>query len=422
MPDYDRKWADYARWLPPMQPPQIDFPSTPPGRHRLPAGLICSEVNPLDPNGKVGFHSHALLSAGVIAQGQMHRLSQPMCNAVSQRDRARTRIIGDSGGYQVLTMGLVINDIARDHQLRWSERYCDAALPLEVPSAAVHTQGNRYHNKFALALHDSEESHQFFEDHHRSDTGMLRLAVMQGHTQQEVQKWYSTMKRFRWGNVARGGAMRFSFTHEVRFFRQMYYDGYLEDLRWVHYLGTGDPGVGLLLTALRRALSRKLGRDVLVTYDAVTPHLYAYADQRAIIGVDWTGRAPTLLGVPLGKVGRPSDGKARAPLPGSVVGNLNLTMADLRTRPQPNANGWAEPGRILLSSHNLDAMANAIILCNQLADLNSGLGSPIPQAILQARDVIENMFDDPNIDMELRHKSRQLNLLAKPGPMQGEIQ
>ncbi|MCB4825528.1 hypothetical protein [Roseicella aerolata] len=421
MLDYDRKWADYARWTPPLQPPQIDFPFAPPGRYQLPSGLTSNEVNPLSRNGKVGFHSHALLSAGVIAQGQMHRLSQPMRNAVSERDRARTRIMGDSGGFQVLTMNLAINDIARDHQLRWSERYCDGALPLEVPSAAAHTPGNRYFGNFDLALHDSEESHQFFEDHYKGDTGMMRLAVMQGHTRQEVQRWYGVMKRFHWGNVARGGAMRFSFTHEVRFFRQMYSDGYLENVQWVHYLGTGDPGVGLLLTALRRALSRKLGRNVLVTYDAVTPHLYAYADQKAIVGVNWSGRGPTLLGVPLGKVGRPTDAEARAPLPGSAVGCLDLTLADLRPRPQPNANGWDEPGRILLSSHNLDAMANAIILCNQLADLNSGLSSPIPHAILQARQVIESMFDDPNIERELRHKSRQLNLFAKLRPEQGEL-
>ncbi len=110
-----------------------------------------------------------------------------------------------------------------------------------------------------------------------------------------------------------------------------------------------------------------------------------------------------------------NDADARAPLLGSELGRLGLTMADLRRAGHPSYNGWDEVGKLLLCNHNVEMLSRAIVQANQDADLGDALKSPMHADILTARDVIMEVFTDPKRRNE-KHIGKwagQLNLFAE---------
>jgi hypothetical protein len=76
----------------------------------------------------------------------------------------------------------------------------------------------------------------------------------------------------------------------------------------------------------------------------------------------------------------------------------------------------------MLCHHNVDAMCNAIILANQLADLEDGGGAiditalqagRISTPIKQARCMLRNIFKFSNPKQEIQFWSKPLGMFAK---------
>ena len=68
----------------------------------LPNGINPSDLNFLDPNNRLFRISHAMSSAG-------QALNQSRPCIITERNRASTIVIGDSGGYQIATNQLRIS-------------------------------------------------------------------------------------------------------------------------------------------------------------------------------------------------------------------------------------------------------------------------------------------------------------------------
>jgi hypothetical protein len=302
--DFDQLWADYSRPLTAWQPYSINFPIAPLSGPSLPAGLTPSDFDPFSNFTRLSRHSHGLISAGVIAPGKPHLLALPMHNVIGNRPKSTCYVVGDSGGFQIITMNLPVTNQWRAYQLAWSELHCDAALPLDVPSAAVYVKGNAYYGKFGLALQHSVESHEFWRRNcQNSRSGesdsrrMRRLIVLQGHTPQQAWRWYDRIVKqegYIWEGVAVGGDRRKHLGHLALLVLEMRRDGLLDTLEHLHVLGFANIGYAVCLTALKRAIEDEIGRPILLTFDVSTPFQYAYIFQQAIIGVDWSGRQPTL--------------------------------------------------------------------------------------------------------------------------------
>ena len=316
--DYETLWRNYAVYMPALQIYYTQFvrleQPTPP----LPSGLLPADLDFLSPATRLFKLRDALLSAGVVMEGEVHRLREPLDDMVGHRDRAATYLVADSGEFQVLTKGLRIDNDLRLAQLRWSERHFDAALPVDVPSAAVDKPGNPYFNRFGLSLRHTVESLDFWERHRDGSVPLVRMRVLQGHTPQQAMNCYDAVKSYRWEGIAWGGSMRFNFRHVLRLLRRMEADRLLENLRHVHFLGTSSIGFALLLTALKRALTERLGRDVRVTFDTSTPFQYGHIETKVILpGVDWSGGRPTLRTRALEAAGKAEDVEVCAPLIGA---------------------------------------------------------------------------------------------------------
>ncbi len=132
--DFDELWRDYAVYTPALQTYYTSFARLAQVASPLPSGLLPKDLDFLRPATPLFKLRDALMSAGVVMDGQVHRLRGPLDDMVGHRDRAATYLTADSGGFQVLTKGLRIDNDLRLAQLRWSERYFDAALPWTYPA------------------------------------------------------------------------------------------------------------------------------------------------------------------------------------------------------------------------------------------------------------------------------------------------
>ena len=97
----------------------------------LPNGLTPRDLNFLDPNTQLLRLSHVMSSAG-------QALNQNKPCIITQRNRAHTFMIGDSGGYQIASGLLKINgNQDRLRILRWLEKHSDVAMTLDVPTGPL---------------------------------------------------------------------------------------------------------------------------------------------------------------------------------------------------------------------------------------------------------------------------------------------
>ena len=229
----------------------------------MPAGVSEGDLNFLEPQNKLFRISHAMTSAG-------QALNQKQPCIISERDRASTLIIGDSGGYQIASNRMRINgDQDRLKILRWLEATADVAMTLDVPTGPVLKGGYRFQStRDCLAA--TLEHLDFF--HRNRQAGKVRfLNVLQGNTVAEADAWYDAVKKYPFEGWAFAGILR----HNIEYFLQriirMADENQLQDKTWIHVLGTCELETAVLLTALQRAINDKMGIKLRISYDTSSP-------------------------------------------------------------------------------------------------------------------------------------------------------
>jgi hypothetical protein len=413
--DFDPVWEKraIARILPAIQLYAAVFGFGSTANIHMPAGLVPRDLDFLWPETKLFHNSHALFSAGAVMQREPHRLSLDIDHVVSRREILKTFILADSGGFQVANSGLGVTNDLRFLQQRWADRLrCNASPPVDVPSSACLKDTSVYFNDFRAALRTTVESLEFCERHRDPTSLVAAFNVFQGNTPQQAITWIKAVRRYGLRRVAWGGLMRKNKAHVLRRLLELDREGLLGELEHIHFLGVADLDFALLATSLQRALTEHLGHSVRVTFDVSTPYLYGYRDLKVIQpGVCW--KSLRLNTRQLAAAGSTADADVPAPLTGSELGRLGLSMADLRRRGTRGPVGWDELGKLLVCNHNVEMMIRAIIEVNEQADIPDGLGSRIPHAIRTARDVIAETFTRPS---PLNHVNHWASTLAVTAP------
>ncbi|MGT2477859.1 hypothetical protein ACU4GR_00980 [Methylobacterium oryzae CBMB20] len=107
-------------------------------QNRLPTGLRVRDLNPLDPASRLYFSGAFLYSAAFGVQDKGETI-------VTQRDRTKSLLIGDSGGFSLISGGLS-HSIAsfRAPSLKFQEEYCDVAMILDVPTEVLNRPDSIY--------------------------------------------------------------------------------------------------------------------------------------------------------------------------------------------------------------------------------------------------------------------------------------
>jgi hypothetical protein len=371
----------------------------------LPGGINPKEMNFLDPANATFRISHALTSAG-------QALNQKRDCIITRRDRKRTVIVADSGGYQIASGRMSVSSNAdRMRILKWQEQF-DIAVTLDVPTGPLLRPAKYAYATFAECLQETVTHLQFYQQNRSKDT--IWLNVLQGNTEKQCNIWYDTVRKaFKGEGWAFAGPLRHNFFQLLRRILIMCHDGELHDKRWIHVLGTSELDTAVLLTALQRALNTNVNRNIRVSYDTSSPFRALRSDSLFTIPTfDAKGMTMPMRKAPGGKTHVKST--LRWPWPSAlgnrmVVGDVCVPITGRRKYYRDKVSDW------LIAHHNLSALCWAIAQANRLFDVESmdhkhtvayivGEAAEVIAHVIKKGSMAE-LFKNQHILMALRHGS-----------------
>ncbi len=324
----------------------------------LPEGVGSGDLNFLDPDNELFRISHVMSSAGQAL------LDTRPC-IIKERDRSATRMIGDSGGYQIASGNLRIrNDQDRMKILRWLEQHADWAMTLDVPTGPIDKPGYAFKD-FNACLTTTLDHLQFFQQK-RKEGATRFLNVLQGNTTQQSDKWFDEVKGYPFEGWAFAGKLRHNFYNLCRRIIMMADQKLLEDRDWIHILGTNELGVAVGLSALQRAINRKINPRLRISYDTSTP--FRMNSWHGVYSLPFfDSNRMTLKQVRCPDARHLLGSKKRFPW-SSPIGD-RMTLGDLSVKTGVNLNSYHDAiSHHLLANHNLASLCYAVSLANRVFD------------------------------------------------------
>ena len=288
---------DYAVFLPSISAIYARIVSMPEYnvRDKIPDGLDNDRqnLNFLNPSNSLFYYPAALYSAG-HAELEIKN-TDIFENMVQKRDRSRTVILGDSGGFQIATGVLKWpwtkkkdqsddnwtrdKDSMRLKILRWLEYTADYSMVLDVPTYGLvkfgfdPVTGQSLHpgmKTFRDCLNVSLENYDFFI-RNRIEGATKFLNVLQGRNESEGDVWWDAVKDLPFETWAFSNVQASNFNINLRRLIIMRDGKYLDGRDWLHYLGNGKIKAGCALTTLQRCIRQYVNPNITISYDAASP-------------------------------------------------------------------------------------------------------------------------------------------------------
>jgi hypothetical protein len=146
--DLTPRWDKFAVYLPAMQFPYASAVDSNKmlGDREFPAGIKLTDLDFLNPKSKLWHYGYALYSAGQFTD------ARPKACAVTNRDRTKTIVLGDSGGFQIgkgtlkgtehFKKAKTADEVCelwrdsgdvRQRIVRWLDAHSDYAMTIDMP-------------------------------------------------------------------------------------------------------------------------------------------------------------------------------------------------------------------------------------------------------------------------------------------------
>ena len=235
-------------------------------------------------------YRYALYSAG-HAQLDLEK-SMTQESMIQDRDRSKTMILGDSGGYQIgkgvlkfdwLNFEGAEANKTRKKILEWLELTADWSMMLDVPTwACDHIHSPKTGLK---TFEDCLEKTQFNNDYFlRNRLGQTKwLNVLQGSDWDTAEKWYQGVKEFSDPNGeyagmeaegwAMGGANMCKMDITLKRLMTLREDGLLKGKNWMHFLGTAQLDWSCYLTLIQRQIRKHINPEITISFDCASPFI-----------------------------------------------------------------------------------------------------------------------------------------------------
>ncbi len=290
--DYSNSFDDCAVFLPAISEIYAQQVFSKPFQRQMP--LEASQLNFLDPNSALFFYPWALYSAGQAARTD--RAARRTDNIVSQRNRQRTTVVGDSGGYQIATNVIDWEGTASVlRSLRWMEDTADFAMAFDFPTDAIgeghirqhrerlvgegidlnsHNAGNRFGLDYNACLQQTLLNNKLFAQNRRPGKAKV-LNVIQGRNERESRYWYEAVKAFDFSGWSFADENAKNLAVTLRRLINMRDDNLLNRAEWLHFLGVGELDFGVLYTTIKQSIFASTGHMLGVSYDASSSFLSA---------------------------------------------------------------------------------------------------------------------------------------------------
>ena len=201
---------------------------------------------------------------------------------IQRRDRNKTFILGDSGGFQIIK-GVIkcdwdnfkSDDSLRHTILNWLEHTADYSMILDIPtqSADPAFRERTQIKDFMQCLDYTKHNCDWFVKHRKGQTKYLN--VMQGRSWYEAETWYNGVKHYPFEGWAFGGHTKSNISITLRLLLLMRDDKLLEQGQRdvLHFLGTSKLEWAVAYTALQRALRKTVNPDIQVMFDCASPFI-----------------------------------------------------------------------------------------------------------------------------------------------------
>ncbi|MND78346.1 hypothetical protein D3C80_700570 [compost metagenome] len=388
-----------------------------------------SDLNFLDPMSKLFHYPYALYSAGQAARTDG---AAKQHDIVSQRDRDRTTVIGDSGGFQIQEGTIrFTGDATCERMLRWMEDHSDYSMSLDFPTGGIspgnvaqHTarlngQGqitamsaaNGLSLDYNACLTQSVLNLDYFvQNRNPGKTNLLN--VIQGRTERESKVWYDAVKGYPLEGWAFAGAHQSAFSMAMARLLDMYDDGLLQKAKWIHFLGISTLEPAYLFTTILRCL-RRYNPEIGVSFDTSSPffsaaHFNMYTSFRfdkygcALVSSSFAqhagvndSRTLNEMGRDLGKevtIARHGAPELRfTPLPVATAIGSKVTVAEI-CEMQNNRLRVTTDGVWILMNHNVEVFKKAFEALNRSFDENP-LDDDMPVHVRAGKVAIEKIFE-----------------------------
>ncbi len=361
---------------------------------------------------------------------------------VQDRPRDKTIILGDSGGFQVAKGILKFdwknfftpggkNDKIRMDILRWLEHTADWSMCLDIPSFSV-SLGigvNTVRDCMAYTAYNNE----WFVNN-RVPGATKFLNVIQGNDIASADEWFDTMAPFSdpkvYGDKAfEGWAMG---GEHMRWWKLILYrmikmrdGGHFDGKDWIHFLGTSALEPAVMLTAIKRQLT-KINPNLEVSFDSASAFVsvargLVYTENE----YDMMRKNPR-FGFTMDKA---KDNKKYA-------GNMDRMYADIvpgeyetfvtktpvmdcyregdicvRGVDYESKTSWDSLSYVLLMAHNVYQHIEAVQEANRRADAKQV--TAIPQNVLEFIDLVPEVFASEKPIEMINNNSSLLNGLSK---------
>jgi hypothetical protein len=396
---------DYAVYLPAIS----SFYSTYIAKQRLeefiPADRIPKEfdrgiegMNFLNPEQGYFYYKYGLYSAGHAQLDLQKSLTQE--SMIQDRDRSKTMILGDSGGYQIgkgvlkfdwLNFEGAEANKTRQKILEWLELTADWSMMLDVPTwACDHIHSPKTGLKtFEDCLEKTRFNNDYFLNNRLGQTKWLN--VLQGGDWDTAERWYEGVKEFSdpkgkyagkeaegW---AMGGANMCKMPITLRRLITLKFDGLLEGKDWMHFLGTAQLDWACYLTLIQREI-KKINENFTISFDCASPFIATahglvytnaqHSNKRFSVIMD---KAPDTKNL---------SGRHDIPFPFESDFGRRLTIADichyapgmLNKIKKEGKTSWDSFAYALMMGHNVECHIRAVQRANNLMDIECAKFDP----------------------------------------------
>lgn len=412
--DLTPRWDDFAIYLPSIQKQYAAAAYKVGNKNRpMPAGITTKQLNFLNPKNKLWHYKYALYSAGQFKVGEQQ------ADIVTNRDKAATLILGDSGGFQIgkgtlagfdALKGLKKpDDVCAAWQnavqlktwiINWLETHSDYAMTLDMPLWAKlpANKSSPFHKCSAQQLIQlTLENLRFIQNHRRGNTKWLN--VIQGTTAEDMKQWWDAVKGFRFDGWAlagdtgwRGGAG--AVIKQVLMMRD---EGAFEaGLDWIHVLGVSQPKWAVLLTAIQRGLRASCNPMLRISYDSASPNILSGRFMQAALSPtfskkpdSWSIRA---VRCPNDKVYVSGNPAYAFPFQSPLGDRLQLHHLNVFADPYSNVH-FDDVSQHLLTHHNTWVYIRSMLEANELAFLDKhDAENFVPPSLLECIYVFEDLL------------------------------
>ncbi len=265
---------------------------------------------------------------------------------IQQRDRSKTMILGDSGGYQIGKGVLKFDwlnfegkeaNATRQKILEWLEVTADWSMMLDVPTwACDHIHSPKTGLKtFEDCLEKTRFNNDYFLNNRLGQTKWLN--VLQGSDWDTAEKWYNGVKEFSdpkgkyAGKEAEGwafgGANMCKMPITLKRLMTMREEGMLEGKNWIHFLGTAQLDWSCYLTLIQRQIRKHINPELTISFDCASPFI-ATAHGLVYTNAQHTNKRWSVI-MDKAPDNKALSGRHEIPFPFESELGSRLTMADI---------------------------------------------------------------------------------------------